>query len=142
MDVLEQHNIEPIVYQGPSSLHALLMTEGVQRKTEAISLWGHAPFYVRAESNPMVCVALLRKLTKLLDIEIDLKELQKAGEYLQQMLSRLLAENHELRQYVKKLEEQYDLEGTAPAELLEDANRIVKEVEDFLRSERHKPETS
>ncbi len=27
-----------------------------------------------------------------------------------------------------------------PAELLEDANRIVKEVEDFLRSERHKPE--
>jgi proteasome assembly chaperone (PAC2) family protein len=118
------------------------MTEGVQRKTEVISLWGHCPFYVRAESNPMVCVALLKKLTKLLDIEIDVEELKKSGGYLQQMLSRLLAENHELRQYVKKLEEQYDLEGTAPAELLEDANRIVKEVEDFLRSERHKPETS
>ncbi|MBC8512338.1 MAG: PAC2 family protein [Dehalococcoidia bacterium] len=142
MDVLEKNNIEPIVYQGPSSLHALLMTESVQRKTEVISLWGHCPFYVRAESNPMVCLALLSKLTQLLDIEIDVEELKKSGEYLQQMLSRLLAENHELRQYVKKLEEQYDLQGTAPAELLEDANRIVKEVEDFLRSERHKPETS
>jgi proteasome assembly chaperone (PAC2) family protein len=142
MDMLEKHNIEPIVYQGPSSLHALLMTEGVQRKTEVISLWGHAPFYVRAESNPMVCLALLRKLTGLLEIQIDLEELNNAGEYLQQMLIRLLAESDELSQYVKKLEEQYDLEGTAPAVPLEDANRIVKEVEDFLRNERHKGETS
>ena len=142
MGVLEKHSIEPIEYQGPSSLHGLLMTECVRREIEVISLWGHAPFYVRAESNPMVCLALLKKLSELMEIQIDLEEVKKAGEYLQQMLSRLLAGSDQLCQYVRKLEEQYDLEGTAPAEPLEDTNRIVKEVEDFLRSERHKPETS
>jgi len=142
LDVLERNGIEPIVYQGPSSLHGLLMTECVQRKIEVISLWGHTPFYVRAESNPMVCLGLLRKLATMMEIEIDLEELRKAGEYLQDMLSRLLAESDELRHYVQKLEEQYTLEGPAPSELSEDTNRIVREVEDFLRNERNRGEAS
>jgi len=90
----------------------------------------------------MVCLGLLTKLTGLLGIEIDLEELGKTGEYLQQMLNRLLAGNDELRLCIQKLEEQYDLEGTAPGELFEDADKIVKEVENFLRNECHKGETS
>ena len=142
LDVLERNGIEPIAYQGPSSLHGLLMTECVERKIEVISLWAHSPFYVRAESNPMACHALLRKLTKFLEIEIDLEELRKAGEYLQDMLSRLLAESDQLRHYVQQLEEQYATEDTASREPSEDANRIIREVEDFLRNERHGGEAS
>jgi len=140
LDVLERNGIEPIVYQGPSSLHGLLMTECVQRRIEVVSLWGHAPFYVRTESNPLVCLGLLRKLTNMMEIEIDLEELRKAGEYLQDMLSRLLAESDQLRQYVQQLEEQYALEDTAPGEPSEDADRIIREVEAFLRNQRHKGE--
>ena len=140
--VLQRHNIEPIVYQGPSSLHGLLLTNCARRNIEAVSLWGHAPFYVRVETNPMVCLGLVKKLTELLEIEIDLEELAKAGEYLQDMLNRLLADSSdELRLYVKKLEEQYELEGVAPGERLEGTDRIIKEVEDFLRNQRHKKET-
>jgi proteasome assembly chaperone (PAC2) family protein len=141
IDVLEKHNIAPIDYQGPSSMHGLLLTSSAQRKIEAISLWGHAPFYVRVETNPMVCFELVKKLTGLLRIEVDLEELRKAGEYLQEMLSRLLADSHDLRGYIQKLEEQYELEGTAPREPLEGADRIIKEVEDFLRNQRHRGET-
>ena len=43
----------------------------------------------------------------------------------------------ELRQYVHKLEAQYKREGAVSEELFEDVERIVKEVEDFLRNERH-----
>jgi len=142
LDVLQKHNIEPIIYQGPSSLHGLLLTNCAQRNIEAISLWGHTPFYVRVETNPMVCLGLVKKLTELLEIEIDIKELIKAGEYLQDMLNRLLADSKELQLYVKKMEEQYELEGITPREPLQGADRIIKEVEDFLRNQRRKGETS
>jgi len=141
LDVLQKHNIEPIIYQGPSSLHGLLLTNCAQRNIEAISLWGHTPFYVRVETNPMVCLGLVKKLTELLEIEIDIKELIKAGEYLQDMLNRLLADSKELQLYVKKMEEQYELEGITPREPLQGADRIIKEVEDFLQNQRHNKET-
>lgn len=140
-DVLQQHDIEPINYRGPSSLHSFLLNNCTQRNIEAMSLWGHAPFYVRVETNPMVCLGLVKKLAELMNIEIDLTELIKAGEYLRDMLNRLLADSEELQGYVKKLEEQYEIEGISTREPSPGADRIVKEVEDFLRKQRDKGES-
>jgi hypothetical protein len=89
----------------------------------------------------MVCLGLVRKLTELMEIEIDLTELIKAGEYLQDMLNRLLADSEELQLYIKKLEEQYEIEGIGPREPSPGADRIIREVEDFLRNQRQKGET-
>ncbi len=138
LDTLERHNIAKINYEGPSSLHGLLLSNLAQRKIQGFSLWGHTPFYVRVESNPMVCFELLKKLTELLDIHIDLEEIKKAGVYLGEMLNRFLAGSSELQDYIQKLEAQYDLEGAAPLEPSADTDRIIKEVEEFLRNERHK----
>ncbi len=139
--VLKRHNIEPINYRGPSSLHSLLLANLARRNVEAISIWGHAPFYVRVETNPMVCLVLVRKLTELMGIEIDLTELIKAGEYLQDMLNRLLADSEELQLYIKKLEEQYEIEGIVPREPSPGADKIIREVEDFLQSQRRQQES-
>lgn len=141
LPTLREHNIEPIIYQGPSSFHSLLLTDCAGKNIEAISLWGHAPFYVRVETNPMVCLGLAKKLAELLDIEFDLEELRESGEHLGNMLDRLLADNAELQVYVKKLEEQYEIEGVMPAEQVEGADRIIREVEDFLRNQRRREET-
>jgi len=140
LSVLQKHNIAPINYQGPSSLNSFLLTSCARRNIEAISLWGHTPFYVRVETNPMVCRSLVKKLTEMLEIEIDTKELLIAGEHLQDMLNRLLSDNEDLQLYIKKLEEQYELEGTTPGEPSQGADRIVREVEDFLRNQRRKEE--
>lgn len=134
--LLEKHTIEPIVYQGPSSIHSVLLAACKDRLIEAISLWGHAPFYVKVEANPAVCLGLLRKLLGLLEIEIDLSEITEAANSLQETLDRLLAENEELRLYIQQLEEQYDIEGTVPGQVLEGTDKIIREVEDFLRKER------
>jgi len=134
--VLKEHKIEPINYHGPSSMHSFLMTTCARKGIEAISLWGHAPFYVRVETNPMVCLSLVKKIAELTEIEIDLTELIKTGEYLNEMLNRLLGDSEELQQYIKTLEEQYDIEGTAPREPSPGADRIIREVEDFLRNQR------
>jgi proteasome assembly chaperone (PAC2) family protein len=139
--LLKEHNIQPIDYQGPSSLHSLLLTNCARKNIEAISLWGHAPFYVRVETNPMVCLSLVKKLTALLNIEINVDELVKAGEHLQGMLNQLLSDSEDLQLYIQKLEEQYEIEGITPGQPLEGADRIIKEVEDFLRNQRRKGET-
>ncbi len=141
--LLIKHGIELIDYRGPSSLHSALLAECRQKFIEAISLWGHAPFYIRVETNPIICLRLLQKLLELLEIEIDLKELTQAAYSMQQILDRLLSENDELRLYVRKLEEKYDFKDKALKEpLLEDTDKIIKEVEEFLRRERHKEDTA
>jgi proteasome assembly chaperone (PAC2) family protein len=139
--VLQKHNIEPINYRGPGSLNSFLLSSCAQRNIEGISIWGHAPFYVRVETNPMVCLELVRKLVELMEIEIDLTELIKAGEYLQDTLNHLLADSEELQLYIKKLEEQYEIAGTAPREPSPGGDRIIKEVEDYLRNQRRKGES-
>jgi proteasome assembly chaperone (PAC2) family protein len=136
--MLKKYNIELINYQGSSSIHSLMLTNCAQREIEAISLWGHAPFYVRVETNPMVCLGLVRKLAEMLQIDADLTELIKAGQYLRDMLNSLLSDNKELRQYIKKLEEEYEVQGTYSGEPSPTADKIVKEIEDFLRSQRRK----
>ncbi|MHB1417815.1 MAG: hypothetical protein ACYC1C_21405, partial [Chloroflexota bacterium] len=71
----------------------------------------------------------------LLGITLNLEDLRAAGEYFDETLSRLLSQNEGLRLYVRKLEEQYAGESTTPEEELPDTERIVRDVEDFLRGE-------
>jgi proteasome assembly chaperone (PAC2) family protein len=138
--VLEEFGIVPIGYQGPASFHSMLLMECARLEKEAISLWGHTPFYIRMEANPMVCLALAGKLSEMLGLEVDLEELKQASEYLREMLDRLLAENKELALYVKKLEKEYLSQPAPSSERAEDAERIIKEVEDFLRQQRDRGE--
>ena len=139
--LLVTHGIELINYQGPGSIHSALLAE-CKQELEAISLWGHAPFYIRAEANPIVCLRLLQKLLELLRIEVDLKEMRQAASSMREALDRLLTENRELRLYIHKLEEQYDFEGIVPGELLEGVDKIIKEIEDFLKRERRHEDTT
>jgi len=133
---LEKAGIEPMSYQGPTSIHGLLLNVCAERRIPALSVWGHVPFYIRAESNPMVCLEIEKKIIELLGIDVDLKELKTASDNLAEMLNRLIGENEQMRSFLKALEEQYDLEGSAPNTEVEGAGQIIKDIEDFLRNQR------
>jgi proteasome assembly chaperone (PAC2) family protein len=136
LPILAQHNIEPTSYQGPSSIHGLLLTLCSTRRIPAISLWGHVPFYVRSESNPMVCLQIVKKLASLLDIQVPLMELTRSSDHLEDVLNKLLAENEQMRNFLKALELQYDQEGSALGEEIIGSEQIIKDIEDFLRQQR------
>lgn len=123
-------------YTGPSSIHTSLLLACQEGGFEGISLWGHAPHYVRTVANPKVCYALLARVGLLLDIRWNLSDLRAAGEYLDEQLSRMLRQHEELRLYVQRLEEQVrGAREPSPEEGLEDTERIIRDVEDFLRRE-------
>lgn len=122
-------------YRGPTGIIALLRQACLERNIEIIGLSGRSPYYVKT-TNPKVCYALLVKLTAMLGLDVDLESARMAGEYMDEMVDRALGQNADLRQYVETLEKAYDTPETTPQLPPEPSEKIIREVEEFLRQER------
>jgi proteasome assembly chaperone (PAC2) family protein len=141
---LETFGITASAYEGPSSVQSALLEACRERDLTAASLWGHAPHYVRAAPNPKVSHAMLRVLRTILDVDLDLTELEVAGEALEAKVDAAMLENPELRDYVEQLdivvepapeptveELMADLPITRP-----DPADVMRELEEILRMSR------
>ena len=120
-------------YEGPSSLHSLLIAQASRRNMRAVSLWGHAPHYIQVP-NAKVCYCMLTKLSKMLDIDLDLEDVKKAGEYLDEQVNKAIKQKAELRDYVRRLEQEWSEGRYGAGEPI--ADNIIKEVENFLKEKR------
>ena len=103
-DALAEFGITASSYEGPSSVQSALLEACREKNLLAASLWGHAPHYVRTAPNPKVSHAMLRVLRKLLGLELDLTELEVAGEALEAKVDAAMLENPELRDYIEQLD--------------------------------------
>jgi proteasome assembly chaperone (PAC2) family protein len=130
-------DIEPSSYQGPSSLHTTFMATAHQRGVEGISIWGHVPQYVQSIANPKACRAVLNRLAPQIEVDLDLRALEKSGRYLDRTLDAAINQNDQLRQMVEKLEGETGGQPpdgpTRPLDI--EAGHLISEVEDFLRRE-------
>ena len=69
-----------------AGLNGLLLGVAKEKDIEGICLLGEVPTYATRIQNPMAALAILKVLTKILDIEIDVAELvQLAGETKERM---------------------------------------------------------
>jgi proteasome assembly chaperone (PAC2) family protein len=93
-------------YTGPISIHTFLLEVARKRGIKTMCLWGHAPQYLQTK-NVRVVYSVLKSLTDLLEIEIDLSELQRAGDYFDEQVNHLVEQDPKLQEVVKKLEELY-----------------------------------
>jgi len=84
----------------------------------------------------MVCLETVKKVSALLELELDIGDLKKSAESLYGILDRLLSENEQMRTFLRSLEEQYDLDGNASGAEPEGSAQIIKDIEDFLRGQR------
>jgi proteasome assembly chaperone (PAC2) family protein len=127
---LKKYNIELTEYQGPSSIHTVLLAAAKRRNIESVSLWGHAPHYIQVK-NAKVCYGILKGLTKMLEIELDLQEIIGASEYLDEQVGQAISQKPELQEYVKDLEKEYQAMGKYQEPIKEED--IIREIENFLR---------
>ena len=100
-------------YSGPISIHTFILDVAKKRDLKAISLWGHAPQYLQTKNIKVVC-SVLKRLMDLTKIEVDLSELEKAGDYFDQQVNHLVDEDPKLREVISKLEEVYKRSGKIP----------------------------
>ena len=83
-------------------------------------------------------LALLEKLRSLVDFDVDLKELDLAGEAFEEDVTKAIAKRSDVSSYVTKLERRYDASHRPEDDEMPDAGDMVRELEQFLRSQ-HRP---
>jgi proteasome assembly chaperone (PAC2) family protein len=93
-------------YTGPISIHTFIMEAARKKGVRTISLWGHAPQYLQTK-NMKVAWAVLKSLIELTGMEIDLSEIERTGDYFDQQVRELVAQDPKLREVIGKLEEVY-----------------------------------
>jgi hypothetical protein len=74
-----------------------------------INLITDVPMYIHA-ANPKGIITVVKKLTSLLKIQLDLSDLQPLIEQFDNNMIEVMREQPELAKQVKKLEENYDNE--------------------------------
>ena len=103
----------------------------------ALSIWAAVPHYVAQPPCPKATLALLRHIEDLLDVPIPLGDLPEDARAWERGVDELAAEDAEVADYVRSLEEAKDL--TEAPEASGDA--IAREFERYLRrrGDDHRP---
>ncbi|HSV30573.1 MAG TPA: PAC2 family protein [Atribacteraceae bacterium] len=96
-------------YEGPSSFVNLLNVEAAKRGLEMINFVVDIPTYVQA-TNPRGIATVLKRIVRLLDLDISLEELVILGDEFQKNIDKLVAKMPDLLEQIKRLEENYDKE--------------------------------
>jgi proteasome assembly chaperone (PAC2) family protein len=92
-------------YSGPISIQTFILESAKKRGLKAISL-GPCPANLQTRNVRVVC-SVLKRLIDLTQIEVDLSELEKAGDYFDQQVNHLVEEDPKLQEVISKLEEVY-----------------------------------
>jgi len=137
-------------YQGPSSMQSAAIEALRKEDIACASLFSNGPHYLPVP-NANLSFALLRRLTAVFMLDVDLQPLKEAGETLSRQADAAMDERPEFRDHVRQLEAQFDQQGEAlaPGEVRREAMRreqdessgplnvdpqeVVRELEDFLK---------
>jgi uncharacterized protein len=75
-----------------AGLNGLLLGVAKEREIDGMCLLGEVPMYASRMPNPMAALAVLRTLSKMLEIEIDLADLNKIAEETREKMKQAAAE--------------------------------------------------
>jgi proteasome assembly chaperone (PAC2) family protein len=75
-----------------AGLNGLLLGVAKEREIDGMCLLGEVPMYASRMPNPMAALAVLRTLSKMLEIEIDLADLTKIAEETREKMKQAAAE--------------------------------------------------
>ena len=116
-------------YEGPTGIVGVLQEACVSVGIPAISFWAAVPHYVAQPPNPKATVALLHAVEEVLDLPVPLGELPAQADDWQKLVDEMAAEDDDVRDYIRNLEERDD-----DGEMREaSGDSIAKEFERYLR---------
>ena len=129
-------------YEGPTGILGVLSHAIGQAGIEAASLWASVPHYLPRAPSPKASLALVERAADVLGATIPTVELEIASAAYERQVSEAVAEEEEVAEYVRRLEEDEDdedFESDAPEILPEDlpsGDELAADVERFLRDQR------
>jgi proteasome assembly chaperone (PAC2) family protein len=116
-------------YEGPTGILGIIQDGCMRRGIDAISLWAAVPHYASNSPSPKASLALINSLEDFLEVTIPLGSLPTDSDKWEKSVDELAAEDNDVAEYVKALEESKDA-----AELPDvSGDLIAKEFERYLR---------
>ncbi|MDO8577829.1 MAG: PAC2 family protein [Dehalococcoidales bacterium] len=121
-------------YYGPTSMNGLLLGLARQRSIDALSIFGWVPCYISEIPNPRICEAVLRVLSRMLNVDIDFEDIEAEAEFSNKQINEVVA-------YIREQNPDFDRNinrmgiSTAFQAPEEDRRRIFMEIQDFLRKQ-------
>jgi proteasome assembly chaperone (PAC2) family protein len=126
-DALTMHGLLPSGYQGPTGILGVLNNALGSAGIDVISVWAAVPHYLSNQDYPPAVEALTIKASELLGMSVDIGDLASKSRQFRDTVDEAIGENAELLRYVERLETE------AVEEDVEQADRLVTEIEEFLR---------
>ena len=131
--------VRPSRYEGPTGIVGILHDALGKAGVPGANLWGHAPHYLSASPNPMVTLGILRRLSELLDLNLDLTEMEGEAATFVTQVNEAVSRDPEALSYIHQLETQTeddddDEEESEPMPRSPNNGKsLIEDVEDFLR---------
>ncbi|HLU30391.1 MAG TPA: PAC2 family protein [Acidimicrobiia bacterium] len=124
--LIAEHGLMPSRYEGPTGIVGVLTQGLAQCDIDTMSLWAAVPYYLSNQSYPPGAEALVRKLTEVAQLSVNMRSLELNTAQFQRQVDEALDESDELADYVRELE----AEGIDPEHSGEE---LVDEIERYLR---------
>jgi hypothetical protein len=136
----------PSRYEGATGIITVLTNRFAEAGYPVATFWGRAPHYISANPNPVVAARILREVTRLLRLPLDLDLLDEAATRFAEQVQDAVSKDPEASAYVRELERQYQDEdkdddegGRNPASELPSGAAVVEALEAFLRRRQRRP---
>lgn len=128
-NIADRLSVSVSQYEGPTGIIGIIQDGCMRRGVDAISLWAAVPHYASSSPSPKASLALINSLEDFLDISIPLGSLHIDSDEWEKSVDELAAEDTDVADYVRALEESKDA-----AELPDVSGELIaKEFERYLR---------
>ena len=106
---LETNGLGFTDYEGPGSIVSYMVARAEGRGLDMATVVAEIPPYVQGR-NVKCIESMMRKLTGILGLPIDLEALRTLSDQLEKRLNKIIEQRPELVEHIRKLEEDYDNE--------------------------------
>lgn len=119
-------------YEGPTGIVGILNNLFRDERLPAVSVWANVPHYVNVSPNPKAALALVRKISEFLSVEVSVSELEAGAGDFDDKVDQALESNKAIKDYVEELKLRSS-EEEGEIESLPSGEDIARELERFLR---------
>ncbi|CAB4898732.1 MAG: PAC2 family protein [Actinobacteria bacterium] len=125
----QKWGLETSTYEGPTGILGVFQDACVQAGLPAVSFWAAVPHYVSQPPSPRATVALLHRVEEVLELAVPLGGLPEQAEQWVRTVDEMAADDDEVVEYVRSLEERATESDLSQA----DGDQIAREFERYLK---------
>ena len=124
-----RHDILSTDYSGPTGITSVVGQSLRDRDVDTSGLWAAVPHYLSSGGYPKGMSALLKKMSSILNIDIDDSGILAEGQQFETKITKAMENSDDLAEYVAKLEEaEFQLNDISE-------ENLVEQIEDFLKGD-------